>query len=236
VRGFARPNRPRQAAPRGVAIHFSREKEVAVRWKTAILGLVLAGSLVASSAHALGGIVFGAQGGTGLPTSDYGDSFKSGYNFGGTVDFMLMPMFGLGADLAYYDNKAKDELSKEFSDSLSAVAGSPVSGEVKTDALQYGVHATFMPPVPGGFSPYLQAGIAQYNTKLKFDGGGASIDMGKSNKMGFNFGGGAGFHIAPLIGVGLDAHYHFVGTKDDYDADLSWLAISARLTVKLPMP
>ena len=207
-----------------------------MKLKIAVPVLALAAFLAGAPAYALGGgIVFGVQGGGGVPTGDYGDEFSSGFNLGGTVDFMLMPMFGLGADLGYFSNNAKDEVNQEFSDSLSAAAGTPITGEIKANALQYGAHATFMPPVPGGFHPYLQAGVAQYNTKLRFEGGGVKVDV-ESNQVGFNVGGGAMFSVAPLVGVGVDAHYHNVGTKDDFGADLTWLAVSARLTVKLPMP
>jgi opacity protein-like surface antigen len=207
-----------------------------MKWKIAVPVLALAGFLAGAPAHALGGgFVFGVQGGGGVPTGDYGDEFSSGFNFGGTVDYMLMPMFSLGADLGYHSNNAKDEVNQEFSDSLSSQAGFPVTGEIKANALQYGAHVMFMPPVPGGIHPYVQVGVAQYNTKLRFEGGGVKVDV-ESNQMGFNVGGGALFNAAPLVGVGVDVRYHNVGTKDDFGADLTWLAVSARLTVKLPTP
>ena len=48
-----------------------------MKWKIAVPVLALAGFLAGAPAHAIGGgIVFGVQGGGGIPTGDYGDEFS----------------------------------------------------------------------------------------------------------------------------------------------------------------
>jgi hypothetical protein len=79
------------------------------RLNLALPAVALMCALATSPGHAaawLGGTV-----GVGLPTSDFGDAFKSGWNLGATGDYMLAPMWGLGGDLGYMDHHAKDEVN-----------------------------------------------------------------------------------------------------------------------------
>jgi opacity protein-like surface antigen len=195
------------------------------RLKLALPAVALMCALAASPGQAA--IWLGGSGGVGMPTSDFGDAFKSGWNIAATGDFMLTPMWGIGGDLGYMAHNAKDEVN----DAATAFFGVPT--EITTHAMQYTAHATFVPPVAGNIRPYLQAGVGAYSATFKVDAGGASADESKT-KFGWNGGGGVLFETSPTMALGVDAHYHNVDTKDDFGANFTWFAINGRIMFKLP--
>ena len=81
-----------------------------IRRNVVVPVLALGLALIVAPAHA-GGLSFGVNGGMGMPTSDYGQAFKLGWGGGVTADYGLMPLIGVGADLGYQANSAKDEIN-----------------------------------------------------------------------------------------------------------------------------
>src|SRR5580765_7447618 len=98
------------------------------RLKLALPAVALMCALATSPGQAA--IWLGGTGGMSLPTSDFGDAFKSGWNLAATGDYMLTPMWGLGGDLGYTAHNAKDEVNA----AASAFIGFPV--EITTHAMQ----------------------------------------------------------------------------------------------------
>ena len=189
--------------------------------------LALGLALIVAPAHA-GGFTFGVNGGANMPTSDYATAFKLGWGGGVTADYGLMPMIGIGADLGYMTNTAKDDVNA----AASAAAGYPVT--ISTSAFQYGLHGTVTPPMVM-VHPYFQVGVGEYNTSLKMEGGGASTS-GSSTKFGWNVGGGMNFTVAPTLALGVAATYSQISAKDDLGFNPSWFAVRTGLTFKMPTP
>jgi len=189
--------------------------------------LALGLALIVAPAHA-GGLSFGVNGGMGMPTSDYGQAFKLGWGGGVTADYGLMPMIGLGADLGYQANSAKDEINA----AASAAAGYPVT--ISTSAFNYGVHGTLTPPMVM-VHPFLQVGVGAYSTSLKVEGGGATTS-GSSTKFGYNVGGGMSFTVAPTMTLGVSATYNVISAKDELGFNPTWFGVRTGLTFKIPTP
>src|SRR5436190_20406555 len=121
--------------------------------------LALGVALVMAPAHA-GGCSFGVTGGANMSTSDYATAFKLGWGGGVTADYGLVPMIGVGVDLGYQANSAKDDVNA----AASAAAGYPVT--ISTSAFNYGLHGTVTPPMVA-VHPYLTGGVGEYAPSLK---------------------------------------------------------------------
>ena len=178
------------------------------------------------SSSTSGNWTFGLQGGGSMPTGDYGNVAKTGWNFGGQADYWMNSQWGFGADAAYHANNASD-------DENAALVADPTFGpgsEEKFSIIQYGVHATYLIPMQGQVAPYLQGGVAGYNIKDKITGGLAPGDV-SSNKVGFNIGGGVDFHATSSVNLGVGGTYHYVSTDP---TALNWSGVQGRVTFKMP--
>ncbi len=178
-------------------------------------------ALGAAGAANAGTFWVGPMGGVSVPTGDFGDVAKLGFNGGVTGTYMIDPMWGVGADLGYHMWNAKDEFNDALNqevidqvfDETGIVIPSP-NAEVKFSALQYTAHVLWMAPGESKTKPWAKLGVGSYNIKTKVTSDIVDFDD-SANKVGFNVGGGVSFATSSAMGVGVGVAYHMINTKDD---------------------
>jgi opacity protein-like surface antigen len=138
---------------------------------------------------------FGLDGGVIIPSGDYADGVKQGFRGGVFGDYWMTGAVGLGVDLNYNQNKAKD-------------LGPGESG--KASIIQASVHAKWMPEMKDSpLSPFGQVGVGLYSTKFEFTDASGTSDT-TLNKVGFNVGAGVNYKLNPQFSLGLGGDFHMV--------------------------
>jgi opacity protein-like surface antigen len=150
--------------------------------KRSVFGVAIGLALVATAANAQSvvpaakPVSFGIAGGMSMPTGDFGDAFKSGYNVSGIVQFQqpTWPV-ALRVEAQYQDFGAK--------------------GGVDASAKTMGGLASLVYAFPNKSTvhPYVTGGLGFFH--LKFDGGELSSS---TNKFGFNAGAGLDFQLSGM--------------------------------------
>lgn len=175
------------------------------------LALVVAPSL----ARAAGSWSVMLGGGMTVPTGDFGDGAKSGFNFGGGVDYSVNDMLAVGIDGAWNNNEHKD---------VGTSFGGFTLNEDKFTILQVGAHLRAMAPTTGPVKPYGIIGVGMYNLKEKYtytdDTTGQKYTEADDIAAGFfeqigtrpggKIGAGAMYQASERVGVGLEICYNFV--------------------------
>ena len=159
----------------------------------AAVALVLVSLVAASAAQAqTARASFFLGGGATIPTGDFGDAFKTGWNGLGGVNFMIPGVpFGIRVDGMYSQNKLD-------------VSGS----DVKAKIFGGNADAVFAFGAPGSMvKPYVLAGIGMAN--VKFDtGSGSSSDT----KFAFNGGAGVNFMMSSVT-IFVEGRYFTISTS-----------------------
>jgi opacity protein-like surface antigen len=150
--------------------------------KRSVFGVAMALALVATAANAQSvvpaakPVSFGIAGGMSVPTGDFGDGFKSGYNVSGLVQFQqpTWPV-ALRIEAQYQDFGAKggvDASAKTIGGLANVIYAFPTKSTVR---------------------PYVTGGLGYFH--LKMDMGDVS---GSDNKFGFDFGAGLDFQLSGM--------------------------------------
>jgi opacity protein-like surface antigen len=150
--------------------------------KRSVFGVAMALALVATAATAQSvvpaakPVSFGIAGGMSVPTGDFGDGFKSGYNVSGLVQFQqpTWPV-ALRIEAQYQDFGAKggvDASAKTIGGLANVIYAFPTKSTVR---------------------PYVTGGLGYFH--LKMDMGDVS---GSDNKFGFDFGAGLDFQLSGM--------------------------------------
>jgi opacity protein-like surface antigen len=158
----------------------------------AAVALVLVSLVAASAAQAQTGRAnFFLGGGATIPTGDFGDAFKTGWNGVGGVNFMIPGVpFGIRVDGMYSQNSLDSSI-----DGKAKIFGGNAD-------------AVFAFGAPGSMvKPYIMAGVGMAN--VKFDIGGTSDD---ETKFAFNGGAGVNFLMSSMT-VFVEARYFSVNTS-----------------------
>ena len=96
------------------------------------------------------------HGGAHVPTGDYSNGFKTGFNVGANGDIMVNDQWAVGADGSFNRSKHED-------DGKTTVAGTIKD---RFRLYQFGAHAKYLISLPGApVSPYIVAGVRMYNAK-----------------------------------------------------------------------
>lgn len=132
-----------------------------------------------------------------------GDAMGGGIGFGASYWKGASPSVSWGGEVSY-DNLG----SAEYTDPLSS-ATSKVSASVfrVNPAIRY----TFGPGV--GTSFYAQGGAGYYSVSAKYEDSVAGNSDTSESKIGFNFGAGVNFPVAPTTKMNLGLQYHTVSTE-----------------------
>lgn len=178
-----------------------------MKFKSLMLAAVLA--LCATGAANAGTFWVGPSAGISVPTGDFGDAAKLGFNAGVTGTYMMDATWGVGADVAYHMWNAKDEIN----DALNILLGT-TDAEAKFSAIQYTAHVLWTAPTQSSVKPYAKLGVGGYNVKTKITSSAGDADDSE-NKVGFNLGTGIMFMSSANMGFGVGAAYHMINTKDD---------------------
>jgi opacity protein-like surface antigen len=157
------------------------------------LSMVFAGSAQAQ-AHV------GVSAGVSMPTSSFGDSFKTGYNVTGLVSFSA-PMIPVG-------------LRGEFGYNRFDIDGGGGNARILNGA----VNVLISTPSASMIKPYVTGGLGAYNTKVSFDDsfGGIFGASQSKTKLGFNGGVGISFGLTGFQ-TQLEARYVYITADNDND-------------------
>jgi opacity protein-like surface antigen len=173
-----------------------------MRIKAAVLAATLC--MFAGSAYA-GNTWFGATGGLGFPTGDYGDVAATGWNIGATGTHMVNDNWGFGGDLGMHRWGGSDELN----DSVELAFGP--GSEWNWSAIQATGHAMYRFPTTGSARPFVRAGLGIYSLSAKLETP-SGDDSDSQSEVGFNIGGGMNFLTQGNMMWGFDGTYHIVNT------------------------
>ncbi len=175
--------------------------------KSFSLALIASATLLLSgSAFAAGEHQFGLDGGTSLPSGDFGDAASAGYNIGGFYQFMMGNLglgtsgnFGVGAEVKYHGWGASSD------------AGLPSGTEASMNAWQVGTYGIWALPMQRA-TPYAKIGAGWYGPSMKVTSplGDAEASDGV---LGMSFGGGADFPIQSSMTFGVGFAYHILRNK-----------------------
>jgi len=191
--------------------------------------MVIAASLalcLAAPAHAAGTHQTGIEGGTSVPSGDFGDgtkagSAKAGYNVGGLYQFTITN-FGVGAELGYHGWSASDQTNAE----AETTNGS--GSEVHFSSWQYGVFGTYSMPMPSA-QPYVKVGFGYYSPTRKLTSPSGDSNLSDTNP-GMTIGVGADFKTPSTMKVGVGATYHRLK-----DSKTDFVTMTARMMWPLKM-
>lgn len=132
-----------------------------------------------------------------------GDAMGGGIGFGAAYWKSASPSVSWGGEVSY-DNLG----SAEYTDPLSSVTSKTSANVLRVNpAVRY----TFGPGV--GTSFYAQGGAGYYNVSAKYEDSVPSSANTSEGKIGFNFGAGVNFPVAPTTKMNLGLQYHTVSTE-----------------------
>jgi opacity protein-like surface antigen len=132
-----------------------------------------------------------------------GDSFGGGVGFGASYWKGTSPTVSWGAEVSY-DNLGSAEYNDTFSSSTTKYSASIVR-------INPAVRYTFGPGV--GTSFYAQGGAGYYSVSAKIEDSVLGNASDSQSKIGFNFGAGVSFPVAPTTKMNLGVMYHTVSTS-----------------------
>ncbi|HEU4724565.1 MAG TPA: outer membrane beta-barrel protein [Candidatus Eisenbacteria bacterium] len=132
-----------------------------------------------------------------------GDAMGGGIGFGASYWKGASPAVSWGAEVSY-DNLG----SAEYTDPLSSATTTTSASILRVNpAVRY----TFGPGV--GTSFYAQGGVGYYNVSAKYEDSVNGDTDASESKIGFNFGAGVNFPVAPTTKMNLGLQYHTVSTE-----------------------
>ena len=132
-----------------------------------------------------------------------GDAMGGGIGFGAAYWKSASPSVSWGGEVSY-DNLG----SAEYTDPLSSVTSKTSANVFRVNpAVRY----TFGPGV--GTSFYAQGGAGYYSVSAKYEDSVPSSANTSEGKIGFNFGAGVNFPVAPTTKMNLGLQYHTVSTE-----------------------
>ncbi len=154
--------------------------------------------------------LLGGGGGLLLPTGDYHDIGKTGYNLGVRASYFVAPEASVGVDLGYNRNDISDDVKTV----LEFLNGTTVDGHYKV--MQYTGQGTLYLARGQAVRPYFTAGGGLYHFKLTLTasvpGYSASAEGGE-NKGGIFGGAGVIFPAGSSTHIGVEATYHDIFTE-----------------------
>jgi opacity protein-like surface antigen len=132
-----------------------------------------------------------------------GDAMGGGIGFGAAYWRSASPSISWGGELSY-DNLG----SAEYTDPVSSATTKYSASVVRVNpAMRY----TFGPGVGTNF--YAQGGVGYYSVKAKIEDSVAGSADDTQSKIGFNFGAGVNFPVAPTTKMNVGVQYHTISTE-----------------------
>jgi opacity protein-like surface antigen len=134
-----------------------------------------------------------------------GDKMGGGIGFGAAYWRGASPSISWGGEVSY-DNMGSAEYTDPFSSSTTKVSESVFR-------INPAVRYTFGPGV--GTSFYAQGGAGWYNVSAKVEDSVFGSVSDSQSKIGFNFGAGVNFPVAPTTKMNVGVNYHTVSTDGE---------------------
>jgi opacity protein-like surface antigen len=134
-----------------------------------------------------------------------GDKMGGGIGFGAAYWRGASPSISWGGEVSY-DNMGSAEYTDPFSSSTTKVSESVFR-------INPAVRYTFGPGV--GTSFYAQGGAGWYNVSAKVEDSVLGSVSDSQSKIGFNFGAGVNFPVAPTTKMNVGVNYHTVSTDGE---------------------
>lgn len=175
--------------------------------KRSVFGVAMGLALVATAANAqsivpaVKPVSFGISGGLSMPTGDFGDGFKSGYNISGLLQFQqpTWPV-AIRVEGQYQDFSGKDGLDGASAKTIGGLA-----------------NVLYYFPTKSTVRPYLTGGLGFFH--IKGDAGDAcSAELGadacssSENKFGYDLGAGLEFQLSGMSTF-IEANWQSVQTE-----------------------
>lgn len=185
--------------------------------KTALITLLLS-LVVVTGAFAAGAMTFGVDGGVALPTGDFGDYFKMGYQGGVFGEYGFDKQFAVGIGADYDKVSVKDEYKTDL-EAIAILEGAPadVTVDVKESVIPITLYVKWMPPMKDDkVAPYITVGGGYYMMKTDVTASVSDLAVSAStttNKPGFFGGVGVDFKASPQIKVGVFGKAHDILTE-----------------------
>ena len=162
--------------------------------KRSVFGVAMGLALMATAANAQSivpaakPVSFGIAGGLSMPTGDFGDGFKSGYNISGLVQFQqpTWPV-AIRVEGQYQDFSAKEGVDA----SVSTIGGL--------------ANVLYSFPNKSTVKPYVTGGLGFFHVKS---------DVGSDNKFGYDLGAGLEFQLSGMSTF-IEANWLSVQTEDE---------------------
>ncbi|HET9951727.1 MAG TPA: outer membrane beta-barrel protein [Candidatus Eisenbacteria bacterium] len=132
-----------------------------------------------------------------------GDAMGGGIGFGAAYWRGTSPSISWGGEVSF-DNLGSAEYTDPFSSSTTKVSGSVFR-------INPAVRYTFGPGV--GTSFYAQGGAGLYNVSAKVEDSVLGSADDSQSKIGFNFGAGVNFPVAPTTKMNVGLQYHTISTE-----------------------
>jgi len=134
-----------------------------------------------------------------------GDKMGGGIGFGAAYWRGASPSISWGGEVSY-DNMGSAEYTDPFSSSTTKISESVFR-------INPAVRYTFGPGV--GTSFYAQGGAGWYNVSAKVEDSVLGNVSDSQSKIGFNFGAGVNFPVAPTTKMNVGVNYHTVSTDGE---------------------
>jgi hypothetical protein len=169
----------------------------------AVLGFVVlaSGSAAAQEQVSRSPIQFGVMGGVSLPTGDFNDLVKTGWNAGALLNFGFSNSpVALRVDGSWNQFNFKD-----------VPTGSP-----HWRVLDATADAVFTLPSKSPAQFYILGGAGVYNFKVTGDDNNFDFSSGSTTKFGLNGGVGVKFTAGPVAPF-VEARYHYVFSGDSFN-------------------
>jgi opacity protein-like surface antigen len=191
-----------------------------IGWLVAALTLVLAASASAATAKRIEVTV---GGGLTIPTGDFGDGAKSGWNLSGSVDYPVSEMIAVGVHTTWHNNEHQDVGTT----TTIAPGVTETLDEDKFSIVDIGAHAKLrFAAQDASITPYALIGVGMYQVHEAYT---YTIDDGVTrqtftekddeqagffeqigSRFGARVGLGATFKASEQIGIDVAGEYNFV--------------------------
>ncbi|MBI1795522.1 MAG: outer membrane beta-barrel protein [Candidatus Eisenbacteria bacterium] len=207
--------------------------------KATLLSVLASLALLAPMAHAAkGDVKITLGGGAGIPMGDFskkvadgGAGGSLGFTSGLAVDYMVTSAVAIGVDGNYTSNN----LNSDERDLVRTGPPADPTFDVKYTQIGGGAHVKYWFPMTGSkLAPYVVGGAGVTSIKGKITSNDPTL-AGETSKSKFGGHGGLGvsYQASEMVGVGVEATYHFISTdKADFGtSSIQWVGVSAAVTI-----
>ncbi len=154
-----------------------------IRTLFAGLGLIL---LAPVALHAQSPLSLEVRGGVAVPMGNFADGASTGFGFGGTASFQILPVFDVYAGYSWTRFGIEDDEEFGGADVDLTDSGFAVGGRL------------YLAPI-GNIAPWVQGGVLLHQLETDVSGSGLSLSFTSDRGVGFEAGGGVAIPLGTNI-------------------------------------